>query len=302
MNNAGSPSSAPSAPPGAVVVGGTGFVGSRAVRALAAHGHDVATGTRSPETAGDVPRPVRTDLSDRASLEAAFEGARAVVNCVGLYVERGGATFRSVHVEGAGRVAEAARAQGVDRLVHISGIGADPEARSAYIRARGEGEQAVRGAFPGATILRPSAMFADGEGLFAALAPIVRMLPVVPLFGDGSTRLQPVHVEDTGEAVARALEAPDATGTIYELGGAESLTYREIVERVAAREGRRRLLLPVPFALWRLIARAAGVLPEPPLTPAQVALMERDNVPASDMPGFHALGIEPRGPAAVGLA
>lgn len=294
MKRAGSPS--------AIVLGGTGFVGGHAVRALAAHGHAVATGTRAPGKAGDAPRPLRIDLSDRASLEAAFEGAGAVVNCVGLYVERGDASFRSVHVEGAGRVAAAARAQGVERLVQLSGIGADPKARSAYVRARGEGEQAVRAAFPAATILRPSAMFAEDQGLFAALAPVVRALPVVPLFGDGATRLQPVHVGDTAEAVVRALKADDAPGTTYELGGAEALTWRQILERLAAREGRRRLFLPVPFALWHVIARLALILPEPPLTPAQVALMERDNVPAADMPGFAALGIEPRGPAAVGLA
>lgn len=287
--------------PVAVVLGGAGFVGSRVVRALADHGYEVRTGTRSPDRADDVPGPVRADVTDRDSLERALAGARAVVNCVGLYVERRGATFRSIHVEGAGRAAEVAGAQGAERLVHVSGIGADPAARSDYIRARGEGEEAVRGAFPGATVLRPSAMFCEDEGLFAALAPIVRALPVVPLFGDGSTRLQPVHVGDTAEAAARALEAEGATGTIYELGGADVLTYRQMVEGLAAKAGRRRLPLPVPFAIWRMVARAAGVLPNPPLTPAQVALMERDNVPSPDMPGFAALGIEPRGPRGCGL-
>lgn len=284
-----------------VVLGGTGFVGSHVVRALAARGHDVATGTRDPEKHADARRPVRADVTDRASLERAFTGAQAVVNCVGLYVERGERTFQAIHVDGARRAAEVAQAAGADRLVHISGIGADAGSPSDYIRAHGEGDEVVRAAFPEATILRPAAMFSEDAGFFAALAPVVKALPVVPLFGKGETRLAPVHVEDTAEAVARALEMEGAAGKVFELGGPETFTYRELVTRLAARAGKRRLVMPFPFALWRLGAVGAGVLPNPPLTPGQVALMERDNVPASDMPGFAELGITPRSASALGL-
>lgn len=289
-----------------VVVGGTGFLGRRVVRALAARGRAAATGTRAPERAGDAPRPLRTDLADRAGLERAFAGAGAVVNCVGLYVERGADTFRAVHVEGARRVAEAARTAGVARLVQLSGIGADPASPDPYIRARGEGETAVRAAFPGAVILRPSAMFSENAGLFAALAPIVAALPVVPLFGRGATRLQPVHADDVAEVVARVLDSDIAPGQVlpgqvFELGGPEILSYREILARLAARAGRRRLFLPLPFAFWRLAAAAASLLPRPPLTPAQVALLRRDNVADPGLPGFAALGIAPRPPGASGL-
>ena len=286
-----------------VVLGGTGFLGSRVVRALAARGRTVAVGTRSPERAAEAghPRPVHADVRDRASLERAFEGAAAVANCVGLYVERGDETFAAIHAEGAHAAAEAAQARGVARLVHISGIGADRASRSAYIRARAEGEEAVRTAFPAATILRPSALFTEDAGFFAALAPIVAASPAVPLFGRGATRLQPVHADDVAEAVAHALEAEDAAGTVFELGGPETFTYRETLTRLAARQGRRRLLLPVPFALWRPLAAAASRLPGAPLTPAQVALMERDNVAAPDAPGFAELGITPRAASDLGL-
>lgn len=286
-----------------VVLGGTGFLGRRVVRALLARGRAVDVGSRAPDRArveGDA-RPVLADVRQRASLERAFEGAVAVVNCVGLYTERGADTFHAVHVEGARAAAEIAARQGAARLVHVSGIGADRASRAAYIRSRAEGEDAVRAAFPAATILRPSALFAEDGGLFAALAPIVAGLPVVPLFGDGSTRLQPVHADDVAEAAARALESGSAPGTVYELGGPEVFTYREMLERIAARAGRRRLFVPVPFALWRVLAAAASLLSNPPLTPAQVALMERDNVAGAGMPGLADLGITPRAASASGL-
>jgi NADH dehydrogenase len=183
-----------------------------------------------------------------------------------------------VHVEGARAVAEIARARGVRHLVHISGIGADRGSPSAYVRARAEGEDDVRRAFPAATILRPSAMFSRDGAFFGALDAIVRRLPVVPLFGNGRRRLQPVLVGDVAEAACRALERDGASGKVFELGGPEVFSYREILERLAARAGRRRLFLPVPFALWRSLAAIASPLPRPPLTPAVVALMQRDNV------------------------
>lgn len=291
----------------ALVLGGTGFLGRRVVRALLAEGWNVRIGTRRPKAteaegeARQMHAEVRAEVRDRASLAAAFEDAAAVVNCVGLYVERGAETFHAVHVEGARAAAEVAATAGVRRLVHVSGIGADPASPSAYVRVRAEGEAAVRAAFPDATILRPSALFAEEGGLFAALAPIVARLPVVPLFGTGATRLQPVHADDVAEAAARALAADDAPGRIFELGGPEVFTYREILERLAARAGRRRLFLPVPFVLWRLLAGAASVLPQPPLSSAQVALMARDNVAGAGLPGLADLGITPRSASALGL-
>ncbi len=296
-----------------IVLGGTGFLGRRVVRRLLEQGRRVVVATRSPEKAARPTgnratgnrdrgvRLVRVDLRDRDSLTGALEGADAVINCVGLYLETRTESFRDVHVEGARAVAEIVKAQGVRHLVHLSGIGVDRASPSAYVRARAEGEDEVRRAFPAAAILRPSAMFSRDGAFFGALDAIVRRLPVVPLFGNGGTRLQPVHVGDVAEAACRALAHDGAFGAVFELGGPEVFTYREILERLAARAGRRRLFVPVPFALWRVLAAMASPLPRPPLTPAQVALMQRDNVVGDGVATFAGLSIAPRSAIEMGL-
>ena len=154
--------------------------------------------------------PVRADLRDPHSVQAALDGADAAVNAVSLYVESRDATYQAIHVDGAGQLARAAAEAGLDRLLHISGIGADARSTSAYIRARrGEGEDAARADFPGATILGPSVMFGPDDAFLTTLVGLVRRLPIVPLFGDGTTRLQPVHVEDVAAAVAILLTVSD---------------------------------------------------------------------------------------------
>ncbi|MGH8721672.1 MAG: SDR family NAD(P)-dependent oxidoreductase, partial [Burkholderiales bacterium] len=184
------------------VFGGTGFLGRRVARRLASEGATLRVAVRSPDrarsvlgdAAADRVAVLRADVRDPASVSAAVAGADAVVNAVSAYVEKAGVSFESVHVQGARTVAQAAAAAGVARLVLVSGIGADPESASPYIRARGRGELAARQAFPGATVVRPGAMFGPGDALFGALADIVRLFPVVPLIGGGRTRVQPVYV------------------------------------------------------------------------------------------------------------
>jgi NADH dehydrogenase len=291
-----------------IVLGGTGFLGRRVVRRLSARGRSVTAGVRhiSEETTsigGRDPaiRHCRVDVRDSATVARGLEGADAVINCVGLYVETRESAFRDVHLEGARKVAEIAKAQKVRSLIHVSGIGVGGGSASAYIRARTEGEDAVRRAFPEATILRPSAMFSRDGAFFGVLEAIVRHLPIIPMFGDGSTRLQPVYVSDVAEAVCRIIDDPFSIGTVFELGGPEIFTYRDILRRITARTGRRRLFLPVPFTLWWAIARAASVLPHPPITPAQVALMQRDNVVGDGVATFSELSIKPRSASAMGL-
>ena len=168
-------------------------------------------------------------MRDQASVAAAVAGADAVVNAVSAYVEKGGVTFEAVHEQGAETVAREAAAAGVARLVLVSGIGADPESASPYIRARGRGELVVQQAFPGATIVRPGAMFGPGDALFGTLADIARLLPVLPLIGGGRTRLQPVYVEDVAEAIVRMLADRGTAGRTYELAGPGVYTMRELV-------------------------------------------------------------------------
>ena len=170
-----------------------------------------------------------------------------VVNVVSHYVERGRATFAAVHEQGAETVARASAAAGVARLVQFSGIGADPRSPSRYARARARGEQLVRAAFPTATILRPSIVFGPEDAFFNTFAAMAQLSPVLPLFGGGRTRLQPVYVGDVAEAARRALRDPAAPGLIYELGGPRVYTFRELLELLLAEIGRRRMLVPVPF-------------------------------------------------------
>ncbi|MCG8690534.1 MAG: complex I NDUFA9 subunit family protein [Minwuiales bacterium] len=278
------------------VFGGTGFLGREIVSRLAADGIAVRLAVRHPDKAaadhGGEVRAVYADVRDEASVASAVEGVDAAVNAVGLYVEKGAETFEAVHEQGACTVADRVAAAGIDRLVHLSGIGVDPGSDSAYIRARAKAEELVREAFPRATILRPSVLFGPNDAFINALAQIAYRTPVLPLFGRGDTRMQPVFVGDVAEAALNALQHPDAPGSTYELGGPRVYSYRALIDLVLARMNRRRVLAPVPFPAWHLLAAAASLLPSPPLTRAQVSLMRRDNVVADSALSLQDLGIE----------
>lgn len=282
------------------IFGGTGFLGSEIVRAVCAEGFEARIATRHPprERPGGRASHVTADVTDEASVRRAVVGAFAVVNAVSLYVEKGGLTFQAVHVEGAARVARCARDAGAEVLVHISGLGTDPASASAFVRARALGEQAVREAFGEGVAARPSVMFGRDDSFLSAIEAATRS-PVVPLFGRGETRLQPVFVKDVAAAVAKVIAEPGLRSRTLELGGAETLAWREVVEAVMAHLGRRRWLVPVPFAAWRSLAAALERLPSPPLTRDQVILMERDNVATGQAPTFSGLGIRPAGLSAM---
>jgi len=280
------------------VFGGTGFLGRRIVERLGAAGARVRvavrhTGEGVPPQGGDV-EVVYADVRDGTTVAQAVRDSDAVVNAVGLYVEQGEATFQAVHVDGAQEVARAAREAGIPRLVHLSGIGADVNSESSYVRSRALGELAVREACTEATILRPSVLFGRGDALFRSLAAITRISPVFPLFGDGSTRLQPVFVGDVAEAVVKAVGSPSASGKVYELGGPRVYRYKELVELVLVHLKRRRALVPVPFFVWEIQATLLGILPNPPLTRDQVMLVKRDNVVSDTALTFADLSITPR--------
>jgi NADH dehydrogenase len=238
---------------------------------------------------------IEADVHDEASVAAALAGAYGVVNAVSLYVERGGReTFHAVHVEAAARIARLAREAGVERLVHVSGIGADPASSSDYIHNRGEGETVVHEAFPGATVVRPSVMFAPDDQFLTTLTHLLRTLPIFPLFGMGQTRLQPVHVDDVAEAIARILGSAAGVGHAgYELGGPRSYTYAELLRNIADRIGTRAWLLPVPFTLWDATARVSETMLGATLTRGQVALMRHDNLASQELPGLRDLNIAP---------
>ena len=280
-----------------VVFGGGGFLGRRLVHRLTTEGMTVRVAVRHPDHARiklqsigfDRVTVVPADVRDQASVAAAIAGADAVVNTVSAYVEKGGVTFETVHVQGAQTVAREAIAAGVTRLVLVSGIGADPDSSSPYIRARGRGELMVQQAFPGATIVRPGALFGPGDALFSMLAELARLLPALPLIGGGHTRLQPVFVEDVAEAVANILTDPGTVGRTYELAGPGVYTLRELVRMTLHLMSKRRILIPVPFAVAEIQARLFELLPHPPLTTGQVDLLKADNVASGTLPGLQEL-------------
>jgi len=282
------------------VFGGTGFLGRRVVRHLLDRGFAVRVATRHPERARSLTtsesRPVeavRADVNEDGAVAAAVAGTFAVVNAVSLYVEHGGRTFHSMHVEAAARVARHAREQSVERLAHVSGIGADAHSPSRYIASRGRGEDAVRAAFPGATIMRSAVMFGPNDAFLTPLVDMLRRFPVFPMFGRGRTRLQPAHVDDVADGVARGVQLADRR-SVYELAGPRVYTYENLLRTICAHLAVERMLVPFPFALWRPLALAAEMLPHPPLTVNQLELMEIDNVASLKAAGFGTLGTEPR--------
>ena len=281
------------------VFGGTGFLGRRIVRHLLDHGFQVRTASRRPGWVGSASRPdaapetTKADIHDESTVAAALFGAYGAVNAVSLYVERGRETFDAVHVEAAARVARLAHESGVKRLIHVSGIGSDPASLAPYIASRGRGEIAVQQAFPGAILVRPAVMCGPDDALLTTVARLLRILPVYPMFGQGETKLQPVYVEDVAEGIARVLAGAEGNAASYEFAGARVYTYKELVRTVADRIEARPRLVPLPFALWRILASAAEFHPGSPLTRNQVALMQRDNIASGNFPGLSSLDIAP---------
>ena len=300
--------------PGVVTLfGGSGFIGSQAVRALARRGWRIRVAVRNPVLAIEI-QPLgdpgqiqfmRCDITSAEDVVAAVRGADAVVNLVGVLHDAGGKRgFDAVHTEAAKTIAEAAKAAGVERLVQISAIGADAASSSAYGRTKAQAEAAVRAIYPDAVILRPSLVFGAGDGFLNRFAAMATMAPALPLIGGGETRFQPVYVGDVAEAIARGVTRADAAGRTYELGGPSLYTFREVLELVRRETGRDRMLVSVPF----IVAKPLGSLLQlsrfvgltPPLTRDQVLMLEKDNVVAADALGLSDLGIDhPAGMAAI---
>ncbi len=285
--------------------GGTGFLGRRIVRHLRYREFPVRIASRHPDRGHSQFGPddpqlqfLETNIQDERSVADAIAGAYGVVNAVSLYVEHGLETFHSVHVESAQRVAAQARRAGVDRLVHVSGIGADAASPSRYIRKRGEGELAVRAAFNDAFFVRPAVMFGPDDAFLTTILKLLRQLPIYPMFGRGRTRLQPAYVEDVAEAVARVI-VRETHPTIFEFGDPRVYSYEQFLRAVAHQAGLAPLLFPIPFAVWHALAWASEILPGPLLTRNQVDLMKIDTVSSPEMPGFVELEISPHSVEAV---
>ena len=286
------------------VFGAGGCLGRYATQSLLQTGVRVRAAERDPRRAFHLKplgplgqfQAVRADINDKASVAAAVQGADAVINLVGILK----GPFHKIHVEGARNVAEAAAAAGASALVHVSAIGADPEAESAYGRSKGEGEEAVRAAFPGATILRPSIAFGQEDDFINRFARMARLMPILPVLRPG-WKLQPVHAADLGKAIALAALDPAAhAGKTYELGGPNVMTMAELNKWICETIGRRRAVAELPDAIGKLIPRLTGWAPGAPVTWDQWLMMQKDNVATG--PGFAAFGLHPAPLAAVAPA
>ena len=282
------------------VFGASGFLGRSVAARFAQSGWSVKAAARRPERIEQQEglKALAVDLFDETSVADALSGSQMAVNAASLYREKGAQTFEAFHVRAASRAAALARDAGVSHFVQISGINAGRSSPSKYAQVRGRGEEAVREAFPEAVILRPSVIFGPGDSFFTLLANVCRSLPVVPLFGDGSTKLQPVFVEDIAQAVLRLADVAQPRG-LYELGGPQIYSYRELIELTLARIGKRRFLMPLPFAVWEVIAFITSSLPAPPVTADAVRLMTEDNVVGSAVGTLADLDVTPTAVEAV---
>jgi NADH dehydrogenase len=283
------------------IFGGTGFIGRHLVQRLAARGARIRVISRNVsrgrhlQPMGHVGQIVvaQADLRSEEGVAAAMRGSVGVINLIGILHEGGRQTFEAVHAELPGRIARAASAIGAERMLQMSALGADAGSKSAYARSKADGERAVREAFPGATIFRPSVVVGPEDGFFNRFAAMARLLPALPLIGGGRTRFQLVYVGDVADAMAAALEDDEARGATYELGGPRVYTFEELMRYMLEVVGRRRLLVPISFDLAALQARFLEFLPEPPLTRDQVLLLKQDNVVSQGAKTLADLGVLP---------
>ncbi|MGV1683766.1 complex I NDUFA9 subunit family protein [Sphingopyxis sp. NJF-3] len=282
------------------VLGGGGFIGRYVVQRLLARGARVRVAQREPRAAtflkplGGLGQTqfVAADVRDAASVARAVAGSDAVINLAGSFDD-----MQAVQADGAAHVAAAAKAAGVRALVHLSAIGADPASPSAYGRSKGDGEAAVRAAFPGAVILRPSIVFGREDHFINRFAAMIRLSPVVPVIAPAA-KFQPVYVGDVADAVVAALEA-SAAGRTFELGGPQVLTMAALLRWIADTTGRRRLFVDVPDAVASALASGLGWAPGAPITKDQWLMLQSENVVAPGAEGLAALGIAPASLASI---
>lgn len=294
----------------ATIFGGTGFIGSQIVRNLAHAGYIVKIATRVPERAyflkpcGSVGQivPFLCNYNDADSIKQTVNGSDIVVNCIGILYEKRKNSFETAHVKIPSMIAKACKSQNVKRFVHISSLGV--HGTSKYGKTKLEGEHAVQKEFPDVTILRPSVVFGPQDSFFNMFAEMARYMPCLPLIGGGKSKLQPVYVGDIADCVMAAAKIDQSSdncprGRIYELGGPQIVTFREIYEIMFKHTYRRRPLMVWPWWFAKLNAFFMGMLPKPPLTPDQIESLKSDNIVGEEALGMEDLGIQPTGMAQI---
>jgi uncharacterized protein YbjT (DUF2867 family) len=277
------------------VFGGDGFVGRYVVQALLKAGARVRVASRNPKRGwflkaqanlGQIAY-IAADVTRPETLARALAEADVAINLVGSFDN-----MDMIQHRGAANVASAAAKAGVDQFIHMSAIGADSASPSRYGKSKGDGEAAVRAAFPTATILRPSIIFGREDQFINRFAGLIRLLPVIPVFS-AETRFQPVFVGDVARAVMAALAYPDAAGKTYELGGPQTFSMLEINKWIAKACGREKYYFPVSNMIGAGMAKLTGWLPGAPMTWDQWLMLQSDNVVSEGAMGLAALGVVP---------
>jgi uncharacterized protein YbjT (DUF2867 family) len=282
------------------VFGGTGFIGRHLVSLLLRSGATVRLAVRHPGRVkvaaqpAQAPEIIQADLLDEVAVDNAIAGAVAVVNLVGILTETATQSYRAIHVEGARRVALAAQRHGVTRLIHISALGSNLTSPAISDRTKAEGEQAVRAAFPQATIVRPSLTFGQDDHFFSRFTAMIRSSPVLPLIGGGSTKFQPVFVGDVTAGLLELLKRSETARKTYEFGGTQVYSFKVLLELLLTALNRQRIVIPIPFALAEMQAGLLELFPNPPLTRDQVRLLKTDKVVSGAEPTLGDLGVQPR--------
>lgn len=286
------------------IFGATGFVGQYIVRELARAGYRLRIITRDTQHAA----PLKTqgevgqiaiahgDITDPESYRAELDGAYAVINLVGILAESGRQTFPAIHAQAPEKLAQCASEAGVERMLHMSALGVDKAKTSKYAKTKLMGEKAVKAAFPEATIFRPSVIFGPEDHFYNQFASMSRFSPMLPLIGGGHTKFQPVYVGDVADAFLTALKRSDTSSHIYELGGPEVMSFRQVLDSIRRYTNRKPCLVRIPSAMASLGATFTQLLPRPPLTRDQVELLKYDNVVSDQSKGFAELGIHPKHP------
>lgn len=284
----------------ATIFGGTGFVGRQVVQKLATHGFLVKVLTRAPEsayalkTSGSVGQivPLAINYNDEHSLVNAIKNSYVVVNCIGILDEKNKKDFEKIHTDLPKAIALACQKEKVSRFIHLSALGIE-KSHSKYAQSKHAGEKEIFKAFKTATILRPGIIFGKDDNFFNKFAELGRYLPALPLIGGGKTRFQPVYIGDVAEAVMAAINKPSSVvqGKIFELGGPDIVTFREVYEKLFTHTQRRRSFIRIPFIGAKIIALFLELLPKPPLTRDQVESLKTDNVTANNALTLSDLGI-----------
>jgi NADH dehydrogenase len=283
------------------IFGGSGFLGRVLVQKLAQKGAVIKIGVRAPDEAlflrpmGHVGQiiPTYSDITNPASVAALCEGADYVVNLVGILYQKKHQKFNTVHIKGAQTIAEACKKKGIQRLIHISALGAEANSPSKYAATKAKAEKVVLAADPMATILRPSLMIGPDDHFFNLFASMSRISPVLPLFGGGLTRFQPVYVGDVATAIIKLLEENTGQGKIFELGGPSVYTFKELMTLMLKTIKRKKILLPLPFFVGEMLGTILQLLPHPLLTRDQIILLKKDSIVSKRALTFKDLKITP---------